>query len=110
MSKKIEDLKDLVAFVIDLGQCGYLMAEDGKLDLSDMGHFWEILTKAGPALSGIDNVPGELKDLDTEEIDELIKFVSECLELPSEKNKLAVEKILIALKTGYEAFQIIHEG
>lgn len=100
----IEELKDVVALVLDLTDCTYLMAADGKLDFGDIGHFWSIIEKVGPALVGIKKVPAEFKDLSAAECDELIEYVMMDLSTPEDVSKVILEKALRALKACYEVY------
>jgi hypothetical protein len=78
----IDELKDVVRLGASLGNAVGKSLEDGKVGVGDIGHFFDPLTKIGPALSGIELVPAEIADLDPTEVDELVVMVVEEFDIP----------------------------
>jgi hypothetical protein len=76
---------------------GILVAKDGKLSFEDMTHVLKLIPLVGPAVSDLGEIPGELKDIDADELAELIGVVSGKLALTDDKAKLVVEKALKVL-------------
>jgi hypothetical protein len=101
----VEELKDVLNLAIGLIESSFLIYNDGQLSLSDFTHVWGIVEKIGPAIVGIGSVPGELKDLDAAECDELIKFImDELADVTDVKAKNILEATLKAFKACYEVY------
>lgn len=100
----VTELKDVLSLVVDLVDCAMIVGEDGTLDFGDVTHLWSVIEKLGPAFSGINKVPLELKDLSSKEVDELITFIMTELNAPPPKAKVFVEKSLRAIKACYEVY------
>ena len=105
--RDISELKDIVSLVIEMVDATVLMTADGTIGISDVGHIWGIIEKMGPAFIGINEVPGELKDLTTEECDELILLLETELTVLPAQSKDALNKILKAVKACYEVYLVI---
>lgn len=88
----INELKEVVAFGVSLGNALGKALEDGKITLTDAGLVVDPLLKAVPAFNGLEQVPAELADLTDEEKAELLQFVSEAFDIPQEKTEALVER------------------
>jgi hypothetical protein len=101
----VEELKDVLNLAIGLIESSFLIYNDGQLNLSDFTHVWSIIEKVGPAIVGIGEVPGELKDLTGEECDELIKFImDELADVTDVKARTILAATLKAFKACYEVY------
>lgn len=99
MSKKetkvvatMEDTKDVVMFVIKLGQAiEKSLKNDGEISFKDAPNFFKVLTKAIPAIEGVKNVPMEIADMTPEKVEELKAFVKAELDLEDDKAEIFIE-------------------
>jgi len=76
MSEKYgtEETKDVLALGLSLGMAVDKSLADGKIDWSDAANLVDVVRTAPAAISGITNVPNELKDLSAEEKAELMAW------------------------------------
>ena len=79
----IEETKELLSFVFSLAEAIKKSNADGDFNWRDGLNFIEPLKKLGPAIDNIDDIIPEVADLDAEEWNELITFVSERWDLDS---------------------------
>lgn len=108
MNEKVDDLRDLLALVVEVVDCTAQVAKDGQLNFSDITAVWSVIEKIGPAMFGIGHVPAELKDLTPDELTDLLNFVK--LELDyanTSEAKEVVDKAFKALRACYEAYLAI---
>lgn len=66
-----KETKEVVEFLLSLGQAGALAAHDGEITLLDAQYFFESVRRIGPALGDISKITDELAawtDADTEEM------------------------------------------
>ena len=89
----IKETKEVVGFIISLGEGIALAIEDG-LGLDDIVHFMEALMRAPTAFAGMDLVPAELKDLSPEEAQELKDYIAEDFDIPNDKLEDTIERAL----------------
>lgn len=99
--KGIEETKDALKFIIGFGEAIDKSLEDGKIGYADLFNFAPVMMDAGAAFSGIDQVPGELKDLSKEERDELVKFVEEEFDIDNDNLEILIEKSFKAILSLY---------
>lgn len=105
---KIDNLKELVSLVFEMGEAISESLEDGKISIMDAPHFVGIFKKIGPALEGIDEIPAELADIDDAELDELIDFISEEFDIDNEELEAKVEEGLeLGLKLAHFVSKVI---
>ena len=98
----LNETKDVVKFVLSLGESIAQAAGDGKISLDDVGFFMSSLHSFGPAINAVDQVPEELSELTAEEKDELIKFVKEEFDIPDDKaEEITQTALTIALELYY---------
>lgn len=107
MPKHIEELKDIIALVVEMVDCIAIVAKDGQLGFTDFGAVWSIVEKIGPAFVGADEVPGELKELTAADCDELIEYVMTELTTTEVAAKVTVDASLKAIKAAYVAYLAI---
>lgn len=92
----IKESKEVLDFVLALGNAAGVSLSDGKIGLEDLSNFFGALTVAGPAFEGIQDVVKEFKDLDKEEAAELVTYVKEKFDIPQDDIEAMVEKGLAA--------------
>lgn len=88
----IKDTDEVVTLIILAAKGAIESAADGKFDASDLPKLMPALLAAGPAIEGIQNVPAELWDLDSEEGVKIVGRIAGELTLSNEHAK----KILVA--------------
>lgn len=74
MEKGIKETLELIDGLKLLAVTGKKVAADGKLSLGDAGALMGLLGKLGDlgkAVSGVDQVPAEVKDLSPEELEQI---------------------------------------
>lgn len=100
----ITQLKEAVLSVCQFISAGKEALEDGKITLSDIPLFITPLIGLPSAISGIEQVPAELADLDEAEKNELVAYIQDKLNL-GEKTEAIVGKaisVLYEMKSLYD--------
>ena len=91
--------KNLLAFVISLGEAIDKATADKKVNMLDVPLLIEPLMKAGPAFSEFQKALDEFKDASASELAELAEFVENDLALRSERTEDLIEESFdVALK------------
>lgn len=90
----INETKELLKFVLGLGNAAGAVAADGKVDATDLAAIMAPLMSAGPAFAGINLIPAELKDLSPEESSELLAYAQQEFNIPQDKVEAVVEAAL----------------
>lgn len=93
----IKNLKELVSAVAKSVKAGLSIAADGKIALDDLGAIIALAPVVGPAIEGIDQLPAEIKDMNQEELAELLAHISSELVVDNPKAQLIIEKSLALL-------------
>lgn len=93
----IKETKELLKFVLGLGNAAGSAAADKKVDMSDLSALMIPLMSAGEAFAGIGEVPSELKDLTSEECAELLAYCKQEFNIPQDKAEAVVEAALVVL-------------
>ena len=75
--KGIQETKELLAFVFSLAEAIKKSNADGDFNWRDGLNFIEPLKRLGPAIDNIEDIIPEVADLDAEEWNELVDYVSE---------------------------------
>ena len=73
----IEETKELLSFVFSLAEAIKKSNADGDFSWRDGLNFVEPIKRLGPAIDNIEDIIPEIQDLDANEWNELITFVSE---------------------------------
>lgn len=106
----LKELTEVAMAAIDLANVGLLIAKDGKVDVNDLPVVFAVIPLLAAsiplAMSGITLVPGELKDLDSEEAVALIGLVMVKLQVGEGKARLIVAA---SLKAGLANYQLVKE-
>lgn len=102
----IKETKEVLDFVLALGNALGKAYEDGELKLADALHFVPILSKAGPAFGDISKIAAELKDLSDEERQALTAYAKASFDIPDDKLESSLE---MALEVGFYLAKLIAE-
>ena len=97
----IEETKEMVGFVISLGEGVAKAVEDG-FSLDDIVYFLEALTRAPAAFENMAAIPSELKDLSGEEAQALKDYIAEDFDIPNDKLEDVIERALQLAADLYE--------
>ena len=103
----IQETKELLSFVFSLAEAIKLSNADGNFNWRDGLNFIEPLKKLGPAIDNIEDIIPEIEDLDAEEWNELVTFVSERWDLDTEDGDDDLsQKIEDGLNAGIELIRM----
>lgn len=105
----IEETKDVVAFGISLTNSVIKSFRDGNINLIDIPFFIEPITKLPSALSGISMVPFEIGDIDKFELQQIISFVKENLDVDEREAKNIIELSLLMIYDIYDLIKTIKQ-
>jgi len=105
----IEETKDVVAFGISLANSIIKSFHDGSINLIDIPFFIEPVTKLPSALSGINMVPFEIGDIQKFELQQLISFVKENLDVDEREAKNIIELSLLMIYDIYDLIKAVKE-
>lgn len=86
-----EKTKSVLKLLISAINAIHTAKADGKIDLSDLGVMLSLIPNIAPGIDGLKAVGGEMKDLTTEEVAELSKFVNTELKIEDAKAKEVIE-------------------
>lgn len=100
----MKETKELLKFVIELGEAADKALVDGKFDTAELGLLVGPLMQIAPAIEGIDKVGEEFKSLDEAKMAELVQFVKDELDLEADKVEQIVEK---GLETALVVFSFV---
>lgn len=101
----IKDTKELIRLVAVLAKAFKQANADGKINALDIGSLIQVIPTIAPALNGIASIPEELKDLDSNELSEIVESVKNIVgEVSDEKYVEIAER---SLKAGSEIFEIV---
>ena len=99
----IQETKELLSFVFSLAEAIKKSNADGDFNWSDGLNFIEPLKRLGPAIDNIEDIIPEIGDLDANEWNELITYVSEQWDLDnSDSDDDLSERIEDGLNAGIE--------
>ena len=96
----IQETKELLLFVFSLAEAIKKSNADGDFNWRDGLNFIEPLKKLGPAIDNIEDIIPEVADLDAEEWNELITFVSEQWDLDNSDSE---DDISVRIEDGLNA-------
>lgn len=105
----IEETKDVVAFGISLTNSIIKAFRDGNINLIDIPLFIEPITKLPSALAGINMVPFEIGDIQKFELQQLITFVKENLDVDEREAKSIIELSLLTIYDIYDLIKTIKQ-
>ena len=87
----IKETKEVLAFVLSLANAAGNASADGEVTFGDITELYKPLTKAMTALNGMGEVASEMGELSQDEMDELVAYVKEELDLPQDGIESMVE-------------------
>jgi len=90
----IDETKDAIAFIASFGNAMGQSLEDGKFELGEYINFIPSLIKLPEAISGINKLPDELRNITDEERAELLAFIKDQLDLPQDATEELLEDSL----------------
>ena len=99
----ITETKEIVGFMISLGE-GYALAAKDGWSYDDFMHFMEAFQRGPSAFAGITLVPKELADLSPEEAQELKDYVAADFDIENDKLEDTIER---ALQLGVDLYEFI---
>ena len=103
----IQETKELLSFVFSLAEAIKKSNADGDFNWRDGLNFIEPLKKLGPAIDNIEDIIPEVADLDADEWNELITYVSEQWDLDnSDSDNDLSERIEDGLNAGIELIRM----
>lgn len=100
----LKETKEMLKFVICLGEAVDKSLEDGKIAFDDVGYFMSALMDAGPAFSDLSQIPKELGDMDASEAAELKDYVEDEFDIRSDMIEGLIEG---ALGVGLKIYEIM---
>ena len=94
---RLKETKEVLDFVISLGEACASSLADGQLTLSDIPNFWEPLTNMASAAEGWQEVINEIENLSLDDIEHLRDYVIDEFDIESDTVESMIET---ALQTG----------
>ena len=105
--KGIQETKELLAFVFSLAEAIKKSNADGDFNWRDGLNFIEPLKRLGPAIDNIEDIIPEVAELDAEEWNELVDYVSEQWNLDTSDTEDDIsERIEDGLNAGIELIRM----
>jgi len=90
----LKETKEFLSFLFSLVYGISKSLEDGKFKPTEILNFTGAVRKLPSAVGGIENVPDEIKDITSAEIDELVKFIIEEFNLVDKAKEAKVESFI----------------
>ena len=90
----IQETKDMLKFIIGIGEAVDISLVDGKIDMQDIGNLMGPMMLAPAAFDNVAMLPKEIKDLDPTEAQELFDFVEAEFDIANDKIEIAIKKSL----------------
>lgn len=79
-----KETREMICFIISLGNALGVSLKDGQLTIGDLSNFVDPLMKSGEAFAGAESIPAELYDMDEEERNELLRTAKEAFDIPQD--------------------------
>ncbi|MBP98756.1 hypothetical protein CMK18_22640 [Candidatus Poribacteria bacterium] len=73
--EKLKETKEVLDFVISLGESLASSLDDGSLGVTDLINFWEPVSKLSDALDGFEKIVAEIGNLTSEDLDYLREYI-----------------------------------
>ena len=103
----IQETKELLEFVFSLAEAIKKSNADGEFSWRDGLNFVEPIKRLGPAIDNIEDIIPEVQDLDADEWNELVDFVSSRWDLNTENSDDDIsERIEDGLNAGIELIRM----
>lgn len=104
-----QESKDVVNLLCDLVNLVVSAEADGHIGLEDLPAAMKLVPEFIPAFSGISQVPSELSSMSDADQQEMIKYISDRLEIPNEKAKKVISCALVSCSSLFELYKAIKE-
>lgn len=103
----VKETKEMLTFVLKLGNALGNALEDDKVGITDISDFVSPLMSAGDAFANAIEIPKELADLDEQEKTELLDYVKTTFDIPEKNIELVVESAFDLLAKLYDLVKVI---
>jgi len=77
-----KETKEMLLFLLGLGNALGRSLEDGKITIGDLTNLASPILDSAEAFAGSNEIPAELADLDFEEREDLLKYAKETFSVP----------------------------
>jgi hypothetical protein len=74
---RLKETKEVLDFVIGLGEALAHSLEDGSLSVGDLINFWEPVSNIASAIEGFEDVLEEISNLTADDLDHLADYVED---------------------------------
>jgi hypothetical protein len=74
---RLKETKEVLDFVISLGEALASSLEDGSLTVSDMINFWEPVSSVASAVDGFEDVLTEIQSLTGDDLEHLADYIED---------------------------------
>jgi len=88
----VKEIKEVLSFIISLGESLAASLEDGEITIFDAAKFWEPISKVSDAFEGLDKVVDELAHLGSDELILLVEWAKEEFDIPQDDIELTIEQ------------------
>lgn len=102
----MKETKELLKFVIELGEAVEGAMADKKFELAELSLLIGPLMQAGPAFEGFENIGAEIKAMDAAKMADLVAYIEVELDLASDKVEEIIEKGLATALVVYNFVQL----
>lgn len=100
----MKETKELLKFVIELGESLEAALEDKKFDIAELSLLIGPLMQVGPAFEGVDQVGEEIKNVDAAALADLVAYAKDELDLKADDVENIIEK---ALDLGVQVYSFV---
>lgn len=97
-----KNIKEALMLVADVA----FVLKDGKVNAEDMASFIQLAADIGPALEGMDQIPLEAKELDSEDITEIVNAVTTKLAVTDSKAMAIIGHGLKIVAAAFEIYKL----
>lgn len=105
MKKGIKETKEAAILAFSLSNAFGEIMEDGKFSILETFTVLKAMLKAKEGITGIKEIPAEIKDLDIEEKTELMALLKEELDLEDTTEEF-IEKCISLVLNAYELYEL----
>ena len=102
----MKETKEMLGFILSLGNALGQSLDDKKLDMSDALNFWEPLSKTPEAFEGMSEILSEYKRATPEDLKELHAYAVKEFDIPQDSIELKIEK---GIKAGIALLELVAE-
>ena len=102
--KGIDNIKHLLAFLFSIAYATEKVVRDGKFKIHEVFYYRDSIKKLNPAVKGIKEIKAEISDLTTEEVQDLVEYISGEFKLPNKEVEAKIEDLI---RLGAEFIKLI---